>query len=185
MDSEEVKWVPKYKENRLCNWSIELSLVNHIKKILPQGKTILELGSGWGTHVLSEFYTMYSIEDNPYFLNKYKSTYLYAPLKAHKPIHRYKEPAIWYDPSVLEPQLKDLQYDLILIDGPPSSRGGFYKFFYLFNKEVPMVFDDQYVHDDRDDRKLLLDIARLCNKPYTVYHPNPNGPEKKPFGVIL
>ena len=38
-------------EGKSC---ITFSLYNEIKKILPEGKTILELGSGWGTSQLAK-----------------------------------------------------------------------------------------------------------------------------------
>ena len=43
--------------NKFGGWAIEESCFNLIKEILPEGKTILEMGSGYGTDILSKYYT--------------------------------------------------------------------------------------------------------------------------------
>ncbi len=40
--------------NKFGGWAIQESCFNFIREILPEGKTILELGSGHGTDALSE-----------------------------------------------------------------------------------------------------------------------------------
>lgn len=65
--------------SNLGGWAIQESCYNFIKQILPEGKIILEFGSGLGTDYLSKHYKMYSVENYSEWINKYKSTYIYAP----------------------------------------------------------------------------------------------------------
>ena len=45
-------------------WAISEELYEDIKSILPEGKTILEFGSGSGTHELLKHWSVISVEDN-------------------------------------------------------------------------------------------------------------------------
>ena len=63
--------------NNFGGWSIQEVCFNFIREILPSGKTILELGSGYGTKRLSEHYKMYSIENYSQWVGKYNSTYIW------------------------------------------------------------------------------------------------------------
>ena len=131
--------------------SINENCVEYIKKILPKGSTILELGSGEGTTWLADAgYTMYSIENQPewydYYLNY--TTYINCRTKMYDSEYtapeNIPEQKGWYHPDDLFPNLPK-EYDLILIDGPggsPYGRGGFYKHIDEFNTDVPMIFDD-------------------------------------------
>tara|TARA_R110000868_G_scaffold178163_1_gene417696 strand:+ start:554 stop:1081 length:528 start_codon:yes stop_codon:yes gene_type:complete len=122
---------------KLGGWSINPEVYKFIKDNLPKGSTILELGSGWGTEVLSKDYTMISIEHDERFVGKYTSTYIHAPMLNG-----------WYDKSVLETKLEALRgtYQMILIDGPIGSesngRIGFYENIQLFDDDLLMVFTD-------------------------------------------
>ena len=49
----------------LDDWSITKECFDNICSILPFGKTILEIGIGNSTKILSQFYNMVSIESNP------------------------------------------------------------------------------------------------------------------------
>ena len=64
-----------------CAWSISKELFDYIRKILPEGSTIVELGSGWASEQLSKYYTVYSIEHSEKWLDKYNTNYIYAPIK--------------------------------------------------------------------------------------------------------
>ncbi len=110
-------------ERNFGSWSIDKELFDFILSVLPEGKTMLELGSGWASQKLSEHYTVYSIEHNEKWVGKYNTHYIYAPIKNG-----------WYDTSIISKEApKD--YDLILIDGPTGDigRGGFYTNLDLFN----------------------------------------------------
>lgn len=140
---------------------------NAITKLLSGG-VILELGSGYGTKILSERYTMYSIEHNDSWLNKYDSTYIHAPIIDG-----------WYDVDVLRNELP-IGYDLILIDGPPTTispqiRTGFLKNISLFNTDAIMVFDDV---NRSSERWLTEQVSELVNRKLTIYGDN------KQFAVI-
>ena len=146
-----------------------MNLQEYIRKILPNGKTILELGSGHATNLLSENYKMYSIEDNLNWVNRYNSTYLHVPIKKYDTT--WTPPDLtgpnnsWYDPNILEQKLtKDIQYDLLLVDGPSGlfGRGGFLKHLDLFNTNVPIIIDD--IH--REERDLMIAVANKLNKSY-------------------
>jgi len=122
---------------KLGGWSINPEVYRFIKENLPQGSTILELGSGYGTEVLSKDFTMYSIEHDERFVGKYTSTYIHAPMVNG-----------WYDKSVLEVKLEALRgkYQMILVDGPigneSNGRIGFHENIDLFDDDLLMVFTD-------------------------------------------
>ena len=157
-------------------WSISDELYKFIRRVLPQGGTILELGSGMGTANLALYYTMYSVEHDIEWMDNYDSTYIYAPLKEHKEIRNHAG-TVWYDADVLRPKLKGLKYDLLLIDGPPESRAGFVKYFDMFDSTVIIVFDD--VNRGRDN-KVMNSIAAKLDVPYVTYGAGTG----KLFGVI-
>ncbi len=159
-----------------AGWSIDISLYEFIRRVLPDGGTILELGSGYGTGMLAEHYTMHSVEHDHEFVDRYKSTYIYCPLREHKEIKNHPTTR-WYDADVLRPKLKGLKYDLLLIDGPPQTRSGFFKYFDMFDETAILVFDD--LHRDCE-RKVINSVASQLKCPYVVYG---NG-EGKSFGVI-
>jgi len=127
-------------------WAISMELFQWITTNIKKGSTILELGSGLGTKFLDESgYNMISIEHNEEYMNKYNSKYIYAPIFEG-----------WYWVEGLQ-ELKDLEYDLILVDGPPKATGGragLLKHLDLF-KPVPMIFDDL----QRDDEMNLYKEA--------------------------
>ena len=103
-----------------------------IRRLLPGGGHILELGSGSGTQRLADTYRMTSVEHDVEFIGKHDSTYIHAPLRAD-----------WYDVGVLQDSLPD-DYDLLLVDGPPGDigRGGLLDNLHLFKLSVPVVVDD-------------------------------------------
>lgn len=147
----------------LGGFSIDKECFDMIRQILPGG-TILELGSGEGTGALSEHYKMYSIEHNEKYLNKYNSLYIYAPIVNG-----------WYKIERLPSD-----YDMILVDGPPSTiapdvRMGFLYNIDLFNYNVPIIFDD--VHRQAE-RRLALLVADKVGRDYREYG------GKKKFAVV-
>lgn len=122
---------------RFKGWSISDELFDWIQDNLQEGKTILELGSGAGTIVLTNYYNVYSIEHDEKWVGlAEKSTYIYAPIVEY-------DGYLWYDVEVVKEQLPE-KYDLILVDGPPGTIGreGFLKNIHLFNTDVPIILDD-------------------------------------------
>jgi hypothetical protein len=162
----------------LGGWSFEQELFDFVRTTLPDNSIILELGSGYGTHVLSKHYTMYSIEHNEKFIGKYKSTYIFAPMK------RY-----WYDRDLVEGNLPE-KYDMILVDGPigtdSKNRIGFWENIDLFNTNVLMIFDDT----NRDGERMLFQkVLDYCNFDFATEQPVEKSEERrfeifKTFSVI-
>ena len=167
---------PEMSDSSFHNHSITLRLYNHIRKILPEGGTILELGSGYGTGELAKHYKMYSVEHNEEWLDKYDSKYLHVPLKEHKPLANHIS-TLWYDADILREKLKGIKYDLLLIDGPPQTRSGFWKYFKRFDSTAILVFDDMH---REIDRKVVISVSSYMEAPYIVYCSD----DGKPFAVI-
>lgn len=160
----------------LGGWSISEDLFEYIRRVLPDESTILELGSGWGTSKLVEYYTVYSVEDDPQYWDKYHDNYLHVPLKTHKEV-KNQVGDVWYDAKILERELKGLSYDLLLIDGPIKFRAGFVKYFDLFDPDVIMIFDDV---NRKKDNTVMNSIAAKRKVPYVTY----GAGTSKLFGVI-
>jgi hypothetical protein len=130
--------------------SICIELYQWILDNVPAGKAIIELGSGdVSTKLLCQHYDLYSVENDKKFLNRYKSKYIYAPLK------KYRDSKTgfysWYDDTYLRGKLP-AEYSAVLVDGPVGSenRVGFYCHLELFNTGVPFVFHDTHRQADRD-----------------------------------
>lgn len=164
-------------EKAFGGWAMNRSTFDCILSILPKGSTILELGSGYGTEELSKYYKMYSIESNEEWVGKFNSTYIHAPIKRYDQL--YTAPLIegntgWHDYTILRNKLKDLQYDLIFIDGPEGKygRGGFLKHLDLFNTSVPLIFDDI---NRKPELELLIKVSEVLNRPYEILSDNVTG----------
>ena len=128
---------------------------------LPNGSTILELGSGKGTARLVENYTVYSIEHSKKWLNRYGSNYIYAPIKNG-----------WYDISAIKKGMPS-HYDLLIVDGPPRKIDGhkigrrhLFDHLDLFNTNVPIIVDDS---DRGREMKLLKDMVKKLGRGFTEY----------------
>ncbi len=161
---------------------------NFIRKILPEGKTILELGSGWSTSELAKHYNMISIEHDDRWVGEYDSDYIYAPIQWYD--NNWTAPDIpgndgWYNISAVKIYLSDRKYDMILVDGPPGypnynntgkriGRGGFYKHLDLFNTDVPIIIDDI---KRKSEWELMKKISEKLNKKFLIL-------EDKDTGVI-
>ena len=176
--------------NKFGGWAIEESCFNLIKEILPEGKTILEMGSGYGTDILSKYYNMISVENQPEWVGKYNSNYIEVPIKNYEKDtinteglfkdekeSKYTPPDLpgehsltqigWYDYKILNEKIKDLKYDLILIDGPNGAigRGGFLKHIDIFNTKVPIIFDDI---NREAERKMMERVSEIIDRPFNI-----------------
>jgi hypothetical protein len=123
----------------LDDWSITKECFDKIVKILPFGKTILEIGSGNSTKILSEFYNMISLESNEEWMNKYKSKYIYVPFK--KMVSEEFGETTWLDIDILNKNISDLDYDFLLVDAG-ADRVGIYDNIDIFKTNIPIIFDD-------------------------------------------
>jgi len=110
-------------------------------------------------------------------MNKYNSNYILAPLKPHKPIKNYSG-TIWYDADIVREAIISLDYDLLLIDGPPGdTRSGLVKYWDLFKQDIPVIFDDI---NRRTAYQVMIGISARLKVPCTIY----NAHEDKHFGVL-
>lgn len=149
------------------HWSVCEKLYSYILDILPDGSTMLELGSGWASEELSKHYTVWSVEHDKEWLNKYDTNYIYAPIEKG-----------WYSTEHLKKQLPE-QYSLLLVDGPPGSigRGKFLDNIDLFKTNIPIIFDDI----NRPAEYELMDkVAQLLKRDPELFECG-----KKRFGVLL
>lgn len=154
--------------------SISDTTIGLINNFIGPGDTILELGSGEGTQALADLgFKMISVEHSEDWLNKFDSTYLHVPIREMKPTRYFPEHHYWYHPLILYPKLKGLEYDFLLVDGPPRNMGelkigraGFLKYRDFFNLDVPIIFDDTH---RECESKLAFHIARRTNRPVVQY----------------
>lgn len=128
---------------------ISKEVYDFIVENLKVGSRILELGSGKGTNLLSMYYHMFSVEHNRKYLNLYKSTYIYAPIKNG-----------WYD--IQYDELPDY-YNCLLIDGPPGNVGrmDFIKHYKKFDLSQMVVVDDTH---RQEEYRLSKAIAKILGK---------------------
>lgn len=152
------------------NISISQNCIDYIRTLIPDGSTILELGSGQGTVLLSEYFKMYSVENQPEWFSKFPLCTTYINCRSKMYDDEYTAPDIpnskgWYHPDDIFSNLPK-SYDLILIDGPGGSRwgrGGFYKHIDEFNINVPMIFDDV---NRGEERELVKKVSDHLNRPF-------------------
>ena len=73
----------------------------------------------------------------------------------------------WFDHILLSEKIKDLKYDLILVDGPNGAigRGGFLKYLNIFNTDLPIIFDDI---NRESEMQLMVKISEKLNRPYKI-----------------
>jgi hypothetical protein len=124
---------------QLDDWSITKECFDKIVELLPFGKTILEIGSGNSTEILSQFYNMISIESNTEWLNKFKSNYYYVPLK--KMNSMVFGETTWLDVDILSTFINKIDYDLLIVDAG-GDRVGIFDYISLFKMNIPIIFDD-------------------------------------------
>jgi hypothetical protein len=136
--------------------SITEEMYSWITKVLPEGKTLLELGSGRATELFTQKYKVYSVEDDPYWVDATESTYIYAPLVNDE----------WYDADILKAELPE-EYDLLLVDGPRTQdrRLHILKHLDLFRKDVPWIFDDVNQPKNLDT---FLKAAEMTGREYLI-----------------
>jgi len=128
-------------------WAISKELFEWIDKNIPDGSTIVELGSGTGTKELVKKYKVFSIEHDVKWVNLVsESNYIFAPLIDG-----------WYDVSIVKNKLPK-EYDLVIVDGPiRKDRINFIKNYQLFKTDIPIIIDDTNRNDDKEMAILLSD----------------------------
>jgi len=149
----------------LGGFAISKELLDWILKNIPEGSTILELGSGYGTKELVKKYNVYSVEHNEEWLNiAEESNYIYAPLENG-----------WYDREILIKELPK-KYDVLLIDGPPGlCRENIIKNYDLFENMSYVIVDDTNRENDKKIADFIIE-KQTCqyfeiesdNKKFTI-----------------
>jgi len=137
--------------------AIERELFDYIRSILPDGSTILEFGSGYGTDQLLKHYNVISIEHDPEYHKQRPErhkAYLAALVDG------------WYDPEVVKTAMED-HFDLILVDGPPhGGRAGLLNHIDLFKDiRCQIIFDDV---DRVIDHDTMLTFCRERGYKYEI-----------------
>ncbi len=169
------------KANDWGGGSITTPLYKHLQKTLPEGKTILELGSGWGSSKLMEHWNLYSIETAEEWFKKFNPQSFLVPTrlvpKSERESHDPKGIKGWYDLEILKKALQGLEYDLILIDGPTYGRWEFPYNLNLFDTSVPMVFDDV---NRLEGQTVIKKVSLLVERSYKIYFER----SRTSFGVI-
>tara|TARA_R110000765_G_scaffold346698_1_gene436814 strand:- start:328 stop:834 length:507 start_codon:yes stop_codon:yes gene_type:complete len=163
--------------NNFGGWAMAKTTYDFIRNLLPEGKTILEIGSGFGTGEMAKYYKMYSIEANSQWVGKYNSTYIHAPIKMYD--SEYTAPEIpesngWHNVDSLTSILPHINYDLLFIDGPEGKygRGGFLKHIEMFNTNIPLIFDDI----NRPSELILMKkVSEKLDRPYIILEDNITG----------
>lgn len=147
----------------LDDWSISKECFDMIIKVLPFNSTILEIGSGHSTELLSKFYNMISIENNKEWINKYKSEYIYIPLSPMK--SDIFGDTIWLDADALKDYIQNKKYDLLLVDSG-GDRVGILDHIDIFNNDIPIIFDDTM---NENYLKCATLVAKKLNKHCITY----------------
>jgi len=132
-------------------WALPSKAFQWIENNIPFGCNIVELGSGNGSSRLSKNYQLWSIEHDEAWLHTSSSNYIHAEIVPYS-VNGLE--GFWYNPEKIEQALPK-EYDLLIIDGPPSSvgRNGVLVFHDLFDWSGYILIDDTHRAED----KLLAD----------------------------
>tara|TARA_R110001592_G_scaffold320742_1_gene598942 strand:- start:781 stop:1368 length:588 start_codon:yes stop_codon:yes gene_type:complete len=188
------------------DWAISQELFQDISDVLPEGKTILEFGSGSGTHELLKHWSVISVEDNAKWLNlasrfnmgPHRSTYIHAPLSPTPKQDKYPD-TLWYNHDALSAGLKDNHFDLVIIDGPCTGT-----FDYVSESDIdgwigragiltfienhPTLFQGKYIIVDDcerpDELVVAEDIASLVNGELTLAYESDGSFKNKTHAII-
>ena len=149
----------------------------YIRENYKKGSTVLELGSGEGTKLLTSKFKVYSVENDPKYIGLTESNYIYTPLKSLLTCKGI-EVGKWYDPIVLKDHLPK-EYDVFIVDAPIGSIGrmGLINYVGLFNKNVEWIIDDV---NRPTEFKLLEKLSLILGREYKIF----NQEENKKFAVI-
>jgi hypothetical protein len=149
-------------------WAIGDSLLQFIYSALPEGASLLELGSGIGTQELAKKFQMTSIEHYSGWIGIYDTNYIHAPLIDD-----------WYDRSIISSSLGN-GYAGILVDGPSGSerRANFIWNVDLFDLSKWIFFDD--IHRE-PECSCFIKLADKLGRQHAMVKDN----KGKAFGVIV
>ncbi len=147
--------------------SISRELFVYLLDNLPQRKTILELGSGWGSGELIKHWNVWSVENSEKWFKMYNPQSVLIPIKNG-----------WYDFDMMNEFMRRMRgnYDLLLVDGPYDNRKGILQNFHMFDHDprIPVVFDDIARKEGLD---IIDGVSQRLNRTYEIFGGNK-------FGVI-
>jgi hypothetical protein len=163
-------------------WMMPERAFEWIEKNIPYGSTILEFGSGKGTERLALNYTIFSIEHNPEWINKYNSNYIYAPIKLYEQDSQ-KNDLGWYDIDIIKENLPKDDFALIIIDGPPANigRDGITDYLWIVEKSRYILIDDL---QRQKEFVLSQTIAKECNLKCLHLCKSKAGEAERHFGIF-
>jgi hypothetical protein len=140
--------------------SISRDLYEWLLENFPKGKTILELGSGWGSGQLIKHWNVWSVEDKEKWFQMYNPQSVLIPIDHNG----------WYNFDMMSEFMRHMRgdYDLLLIDGPYLNRKGVIQHYHMFDQDprIPILFDDIKRQEGLEIMKALS--ARL-ERPYDIY----------------
>lgn len=173
----------KRENKNLSEWAVSEEVVDFLENNLKENCTIIEFGSGSGSIEIEKNFNLWSIEHNNLFLYKNTLQNVYAPIKKYKKINPTLKTDIkeykWYNEETVENVMNKINYECILVDGPPGciGREGFLHNLNKFNTNCLIIIDDV---NRTEENKLLYDVSKKLSCKYTVYHCS----DGKSFGVI-
>ena len=123
-------------------WMLPESAMSWIESTLPEGASILELGSGHGTGRLAQRFDMLSIEHDVEWVKRCSTPCIHAPIEENSTSSAAGEQG-WYRLSVVIDSIPD-DLDLVIVDGPPGSIGrtGLLQSLHALPRDVPFLVDD-------------------------------------------
>lgn len=148
------------------NWplyAITKECYTGIRKYVPEGTTMLEFGSGFGSQFLAPFYDLHSFESEKKWMNMYHDQYHYVPMDDCKVGDG------WYNRQVALPLLHSIPYKALLIDGPDHARfrPGTAHYSGHLHDDLEWIIMDDIVHPQV--RPILEHLVRRYNiNQYTV-----------------
>lgn len=145
----------------LDDWSINCECFEKIVELIKFNDTILELGSGKSSELLNKFYNVISVEDNKEWMNKYNTQYIHVNTVGKGE----------YDFKELSKKIKDIDYKLLIIDGPNDNREEIVNHINILKNDVPVIWDDTQVYE-----KYAIQMSEQTNKSYTTYQCKPQAP---------
>jgi len=146
------------------DYALQPAIYDVIGKLLPNGGTVLELGSGHGDAKLVEKYTVYAVEHDENWLDVTPGVeYIHAPIGRIKPTKWHPDQNKWYDSDIIKNRITNLKYGLLIVDGPPANigRGGFLKYRDCFDSDAPVIVDDINRYEEW---KIMKVLANRWNK---------------------
>ena len=164
-------------------WMMPEEAFEWIENNIPFGSKVLEFGSGKGSERLAVNYTLFSVEHNPEWINKYNSNYIYAPIKLYEQDSQ-KKGLGWYEIEAIKNNLHENNFALIIIDGPPASIGreGIMDHLWILDKSEYILIDDLQREKEFELSQML---SKECHLKCLHFSKNNDEQAERHFGVFV